>query len=210
MTKLILAEENLDFIKRELRTHFPNVKSSHLSEAIAAGLGSRTNIALIARMRAAQGMPDLVQVSDESFAVRLAELDDGSVTVGLRRAARSPSLPVPIWMEIDANDIPSQNSWFARCQRRNIPYVYVSRRRKYARVDWDFIATNGKHDVSLDEGGRGELVHQMFDRFKCLVKTKRAMFEGSAFVGQVDNLMPDEAYDLADEMFGMLYGVMRH
>lgn len=41
---------NIDFIKRQLRSRLPYIKSSHLSEGIAAAFGHRTNASLIAHL----------------------------------------------------------------------------------------------------------------------------------------------------------------
>ena len=48
MTAVLITEDNLAHIKGNLRQHFgKQVKSAHLTEAIAAALGRRTHAALL-------------------------------------------------------------------------------------------------------------------------------------------------------------------
>jgi hypothetical protein len=68
-------------LKRQLRLALPQVGSAHLSEAIAFGLGFRTNLDLHAAMRTnATGALLRATADDERFARRLAELHGPSAS----------------------------------------------------------------------------------------------------------------------------------
>lgn len=53
MTSILLSTDSLAQLKRETHKKLPEVKSSHLSEALAAAFGFRTNAALLASLTAA-------------------------------------------------------------------------------------------------------------------------------------------------------------
>lgn len=64
---------NIDFIKRQLRSSLPHIKSSHLSEGLAAAFGHRTNASLIAHLAG----PDASSIStmdQQRWERRLADL----------------------------------------------------------------------------------------------------------------------------------------
>jgi len=51
MPAILLTPKNVEFAKRRLRLRFPDVKSSHHTEALAAGLGFRTHAALLTQLK---------------------------------------------------------------------------------------------------------------------------------------------------------------
>ncbi|MGY4177656.1 hypothetical protein ACVIHH_002947 [Bradyrhizobium sp. USDA 4518] len=73
LTAIPLTESALTCVKRAVRQHYPNHKSSHLTEAIAVACGFATHAALRARMagRAAQH-PDFALLQELPFLSRLA------------------------------------------------------------------------------------------------------------------------------------------
>lgn len=72
---LPLTSENVAYVKRALRERFADVKSSHLTEALARALGRRTNAALGTDLSSLDaGDPDIVLLDESAFAARLAEL----------------------------------------------------------------------------------------------------------------------------------------
>jgi hypothetical protein len=83
MSLFILTEENTEALKRATRSARPQIKSSHLTEALAAALGFRTHAALRAALVAAPRLPpDLADCSQASFIDRLHALgydDEGAV-----------------------------------------------------------------------------------------------------------------------------------
>jgi hypothetical protein len=73
MASIPLAESALASLKKLLRTEYPDVKSSHLSEAIAAALGRKSHAALLADLSKQQISPDYDLLDDEDFDKRLQE-----------------------------------------------------------------------------------------------------------------------------------------
>lgn len=208
MALLALTHANIDFVKRALRPTYPVVGSSHLSEALAAARGHRTAIALATALRsAAPTQPDFVLIDEDAFSARLGEIEHRDVACGsLAGAARSDDLPDRIWTTLKGRDIPATNAWFSECQRRGIPYVNVTLRRRYAEVDWDCITVEPDHDeVTLGAGSR-ELVDKLFATFQSVASANstKSMFEGSAFIGSIEWLLPNDALELADTMFEIL------
>jgi len=73
MANFALSQDSLRSLKNVLQDRFPYVKSSHLSEAIAATAGFRTHAALLAYFASTTAVP-LVFLEDEPFRRRLQEL----------------------------------------------------------------------------------------------------------------------------------------
>jgi len=75
MTAIALTEASLLNVKRALRASFPDEKSTHLTEALAAACGFGTHAALRAVLPAQnKADPDYVLLDDEAFVRRLNEL----------------------------------------------------------------------------------------------------------------------------------------
>lgn len=75
MTAIILSAENLHTVKRGLREFFPEAKSSHLTEALAASVGRRTHAALLADLtKADPADPEITMIDEEAFLGRAREL----------------------------------------------------------------------------------------------------------------------------------------
>jgi hypothetical protein len=71
----VVTADAMFALKRQLRLALPQVGSAHLSEAIAFGLGFRTNLDLHAAMRKNDtGSVLRATADDERFAKRIAEL----------------------------------------------------------------------------------------------------------------------------------------
>lgn len=212
MALLALTQDNIDFIKRGLKPSYPSVKSAHLSEAIAAGCGFRTNIALVTSLRAADPRrPDLAEVDAGRFIARLAELGysalDGAALPGM---VRSQEMPERIWLIRKSGDKPLLNDWFRECQQRDIPYVYITTRRTLAQVDWDYFALDPKHDHWLGKGNP-DLDNKMFREIRHLAEARpgNPLRFGSAMVGGVKDVPIEWAAEVAEVAFEMQYDAIR-
>lgn len=73
MASIPLAESVLASLKKSLRTEYPDIKSSHLTEAIAAALGRKSHAALLADLSKQQDSPGYDLLDDEGFDKRLQE-----------------------------------------------------------------------------------------------------------------------------------------
>lgn len=81
MTAIPLTSAALKGVKREIQRQYPELKSAHLTEAIASSLGFRTHAALLPRLdlRPADD-PDYAYMDDETFLARAAELSGAAVS----------------------------------------------------------------------------------------------------------------------------------
>lgn len=74
MSAISVSEIAIADLKQVLRKAFPEVKSSHLTEAIAASMGFRTHAALIAMANETKSDPPIVSIHPELFEKRLFDL----------------------------------------------------------------------------------------------------------------------------------------
>lgn len=74
MAAIALTESSVVAVKNALRDEFPDVKSAHVSEALAHSLGYRTNAALRAALTAAKSDPPFVLLRTDRMLARLSEL----------------------------------------------------------------------------------------------------------------------------------------
>ena len=212
MALLALTRPNVDFLKQHLRAIHPTMKSSHLSEAIAAAFGFRTNIAMVASLRKQDvGRPDLAEFDEGLFRSRLQKFGVPSTnTTAPDNLIRSPDLPNRIWAACKHKDISSKNLWFHECQRLDIPYITMSTRRTLAQVNWDCISLHTRHD-SVTRSVKSTLVHRMVQAFQTIARGKsgKPTFDGSSFVGNIENVPMKMAPHLADATFQILYDAIR-
>lgn len=211
MSVLRLTPANFSFVKRYLRVAFPNVKSSHLTEALAAAAKENTHAALLAGI-SNQLEAEPVQLDRDRWHQRLAELGYPCLSDDpLAPIVRHDELPDPCWRVIGKRDLPAINAWFYQCQRDDMPHIYVSIARKYARLEWDCISTNGNGDEGVTGKGSNELGRAMFATFQRLAihDSGRPMYQGSPFVGAIEGLDPSTAFAIADKFFLMLYPATR-
>lgn len=104
MTIVLRSQESLQILKNRLRDQFfREIKSGHLSEAIAAMLGFKTHHALLAALDESVEPLEL-SVSRDDFIDRLLSIAPGSDAKRIRdvnfaglldRAVRQPSIPGP-------------------------------------------------------------------------------------------------------------------
>jgi hypothetical protein len=209
MPVFFLTPDNCEFAKRAMRGRLPLVKSTHLTEALAAAFGYRTHAALLASLELSDARrPALVPVDPARLSSRLQELGCGIVDPsGLVEIVRAPEMPAGVWREFRNGDVAANNLWFRECERRDIPNVYIQLRTKYAKVSWDCISIDRRGEDHVREDKASALVDVMFRRFQVLAKgdPAKSEFFGSAFVGSVDRLSPSVARDIADDFFMRLY-----
>lgn len=207
MALLLLTSDNIEYVKSAMRAALPHVKPTHRTEALAASFGFRTYASLLASLNRIARHPAACFFDPARFSEHLHELGyaavDGSPLVGI---IRSPMMPLRPWREFRNGDLAANNCWFYECQRRNIPDLYIELRAKYAKLNWDCISRDPKDDTLLGQDRGADLVRKMFARFQALTRHSpgRAMFDGSSFVGTIDNLLPDVARDIADEFYAIL------
>jgi hypothetical protein len=209
MALLILTQENVDLVKLELRANLPQVASAHLTEALAAALGFRTNAALRTAIAAElERLPSTAFGDAESLNRRLSEFGyaicDPNI---LSNAIRQRMIYDRPYAEFKRGDVGANNAFFSLCQETSRPIVTIAMARQYAELQWDCITIDANHDAHVRDGACPELVRSMFARFQIRARGARGKpdFCGSAFVGRVERLLPEAARDLAEDFFSMLY-----
>lgn len=200
MSVIPVSTDNIDHLKRLTRLALPQVGSSHLSEAIASLFGYRTQAALLASMSSGTHTPILVRMDPDRFVGRLRDLGHELVSVPDALLGPDPDLPSPAWREFKTGDLAGVNSWFRTCQGLGLPYVYVTTRRLLARLDWDWITVDRSLDGNLQQPDKQQIVDRLFDAFRKVPSPRKAEFNGSSFVGQVDGLTFAGARVLASEV----------
>lgn len=212
MVALLLTANNIEFAKSVLRGRLPSVKSSHRIEAFAAAAGYRTHAALLAVLKQSEDeRPLLTRLDSKRFLVRLREFgygaSDPKVLVDI---AHSSDIPAPIWREYRNRDLAANDRWFRECQGRDIPNLYIEKRTKYVKLNWDCISIDPSNEKHLHDEQGTALVREMFGRYQSLARPDpgKSEFFGSAFVGRIDRLLPEIARNIADELFMLLYEPM--
>lgn len=71
MASIPLSESALASLKKSLRTEYPDVRSSHLTEALAAALGRKSHAALLVDLSKHNLTPDVELLDDDRFDKRL-------------------------------------------------------------------------------------------------------------------------------------------
>lgn len=74
MGSIVLTKSSLVTLKKALSKKIPEVRSSHLAEALAAALRCRTHASLLAKFSALHNDPPIELLDSDSFARRLQEL----------------------------------------------------------------------------------------------------------------------------------------
>lgn len=81
MTAIPLTSAALKGVKREIQSQYPELKSAHLTEAIASSLGFRTHASLLPELdRRPADDPDYAYLDDETFLARATELSGANVS----------------------------------------------------------------------------------------------------------------------------------
>lgn len=77
MASIAISDASLSALKKALHAHYPEFRSSHLSEAIAAALGRKTHASLLADVNLHAEDPPIELLDDDRFFSRLQELGYG-------------------------------------------------------------------------------------------------------------------------------------
>lgn len=207
MTYVLITTENLATFKKSYANISPLIKSSHLTEATARGLGFLSNAALRQSLKIKQSKtPQYITFNERKFHDFL-----------LRKAPNvthpSPkslfqSLPLPLFKYINSanlNKTVQKNAWFYTCRKNNTPFVYIEKQRKYYSVHWDYISVDEHHNpkkfTEKDAISIKNLAHQYGG--------KKMKYEFSVLVGDIENIDSlNSAEILAYEIFKILHNLI--
>jgi hypothetical protein len=209
MPILLLHEANLNSAKSALRARLPNVRSSHLTEALAAAAGFRTHAALLRCLVSdpSRSTP-IADIAENTFDRRLGDFGYESLPRRfLTSVVRSDRIPDRPFVEFPKGDWASNKAHFYACRQLNRPMIMVRTSQRYATLEWDCITMDPKHDAHRsgnDDGGTA--MRALFGQFQTRAKGApgKPEFFGSAFTGTVKRLLPEIARDLAEDYFRML------
>lgn len=206
MTAVQQTRANLDFIKRRLRASLPHVRSSHLSEGLAAAFGHRTHASLLAHVAGPYISP-VILADRQGFERRMTELGYCDVSWdGLAAVFASLEMPDLLWGTGSPKDGTAHAAWFIKCRKVGIPFLYIARCQAYADVDWDCITLDAGQDRAIRQDAGGAIVKTMFETFKRVAGgTGHSFFHGSAFVGSIKRIDPLSAQMLAQCYFSVLF-----
>ena len=210
MSFMLYTDVNMEAFKAALRRVLPQVKSSHLTEAIAYGTGHQTHAALLAQAASTPPQwPLLLGISAPHIVLRLRQLGYDIAGIGSIRAFTRPEAVIDkMYIEVKNRDLRTVNAWFRMCQDRNIPYVYLEKMRKYYRLHWDCISLSTKNETHVT-GDAGDMFGKMmFHNFQTLAKTipeGKPTYFASSFAGSIKHLDERIAHQMAEMIFGMLY-----
>ena len=214
MLGILFTSENCKYLKKAFLRAY-QMRSSHLSEAMASGFGFKSNIAMQTALRSASSTPaEFADFSEERFNRRATELGYGIPGNAVDWSTfGAHGLPQKAWLLTTANA--GSTSYFYECKRHKRPFVTVTRRRTLCRLDWDCITIDGQYDATINTYGN-KYVDFLFTIFQETLRgtQNRAMFDGSAFVGHIANLPLSVAPPLANGIFRLLFsasgGILRH
>lgn len=118
-----------------------------------------------------------------------------------------------------ANTIEEQNEWFKECQKKQIYYIYITERDKYAKINWDHISLNLSIEQELDEihQPEREKLDGLIDLFMRHMNPRDkdnhklpATYNGSTLVGYFDNIPKEKAHELAQDLANYLNGIVKN
>ncbi len=209
MSMMLFTDANVAYLKRHIRAQFPQLKSGHLSEAIAFSAGFRTHAALTAAIKEqAHGRDFLIGMNAGQLALRLRELGYPIAGIGdLETITQANDLPQRLYVVTKRSEQYLRDRWFHECRDRNIPFLYIERKTKYVRVHWDCISLDSANEAHVTGDDGTSLGRLMFSNFQRIARQRpgKAFYEGSSFVGSVKDLEPKLAHEMAETFFAMLY-----
>lgn len=214
MPLVILTQINVDAAKMALRKSLPNIRSGHLTEALASGLGFNTNAALRAAIASeAAKPPALADADPELFVGRLSAFGyhDGGAEAFVA-AMREDVLDETPYARFRRGDLAANERHFKICEARNRPMMMVKVGRQYAELEWDCVTIDSscdKHVSGPESSDLGQAMLRLF-RERARGAPGKPLFYGKAFTGSIMKLLPDTACQLAEDYFKLLYLPLRN
>ena len=210
MPAILITPENLKFAKSALADELPTIRSSHLTEALAAAVDHKSNASLRAAIaQPASDWPHFTYFNAQKFNDRLTSFGYPNVDSSIiGTVARSPLMPAKTWIEYPKGDLATNKWLFSDCSKRDVPLVYIEIETEFVKLTWDCITIQSKSLDDVLDGGVGDnLIGIMYRAFEHLRKPDlgKAEFLGSAFTGTIANLTIGSARLLADAYCAVLY-----
>lgn len=194
MCKFVLIEKNIDSLKSLLTKEYPQVKSSHLTEAIARGLKFGSNAALRDFLSNKTTIYNrLFDFNKDSFKNWLFDKSyEGNFNVSDSVLER---IFLPPW--VISNKIEDQNAHYFLCKDFQIPYIVIKPKRNKSDIHWDCIGFDHEHDATMLDSNLSKKIRELGN----LYGTKNALFVPSLFVGTIMSVENENVRILAGEIF---------
>lgn len=199
MAILLPTSANIRLLKATLMGDFA-MRSAHVTEAIAALIGFRSNSTYLAT---SNHLPEttVYEADFDAFENRVAHLGyDRTSSEFLRFIFEGIDWPDPAWRLFNKRDSAARDAWFYECQRRRIPFLHISRATKYCSVHWDHISLDSEYDQMVRRAAEGEIGRVLFRTYQLLAASvePKSFFSGSALVGDVTGLSESCARQIAN------------
>ena len=194
MSKFVLIEKNIEDLKSILKKDYPQVKSSHLTEAIARGLKFGSNAALRDFLSNKTTIYNrLFDFNKDSFKNWLFDKSyKGDFDVSESVFER---IFLPPW--VISNKLEDQNAHYSLCKDLQIPYIVIKPKRNKSDIHWDCIGFDHKHDATILDSNLSKKILELGN----LYGTKKALSPPNLFVGTIKSVENDNITYLAGEIF---------
>lgn len=182
------------------------MQSAHASEAIASLCGFKKYASMQSEMKKINN-DIVVNVNFDAFENRSVALKYNRMSSEyLAFIFKEIDWPQKTWIQYKTNDKYKHNEWFFECEKRNIPFITIHKKRKYCTLAWDCISLSpdNEHHLVKEEGNN--LVGILYKIFQLSADSndKKSIFDASAFAGEITNLSETTARCLANEYFQLL------
>ena len=139
MSKFVLIKENIESLKSLLKKEYPQIKSSHLTEAIARGLSFGSNAAMRVFLSKDKTIYNrLFDFNKDTFKKWLIDkFYEGDFEV-------SESVFTSVYLSpwISSNKVGMQSAHDRMCSDYNIPSIIIKPKGKKADIHWDCATLN--------------------------------------------------------------------
>lgn len=206
MAILLPTPENIRWLKFILMGDF-EMRSAHATEAIASLIGFRSNASFLTT---SNNLPDVTvyEVDFDAFEDRAAHLGyDRTSSEWLSFIYRGIDWPEPAWRLFKKRDAAARGAWFYECQRRKIPFLYISKATKYFSVHWDHMSLDFEYDQMVRRTEEGDIGRVLFRTYQMIAydAEPKSSFQGSASVGCVTGLSEPCARQIANAFARLLF-----
>ena len=197
MSKFVLIEENIDSLKSLLKKEFPQIQSSHLTEAIARGLNFGSNAAMKVFLSKDKTICNLLSdFNKDTFKDWLSEKSyEGNFDVS---DGLFESIFLPPW--IISNKVEMQSDHDRMCSDFNIPLIIIKPKGKKMDIHWDCATLNYEFETQLLDSPYSKSIRELEGKFG----SKRALFVPSVFVGTICSVDRENSKLVAAEIFSII------
>jgi hypothetical protein len=208
MTTVLLHSLNLEYLKKRARELYPKLGSSHLTEAIAFGLGFNKHASLLSSFSEPSSRLHTVPFSATRFASRLQQLIetngfDSAIIAEGDLQLKQHELPVSCFQSYQSDAV------YHKYSKLSLPIICMrDEKRKYCKLDYDYHFPKMHEIQKFDfEAAKRRAFKQLFGEFHRLAKSlemPKSFFEGSIVTGWIKKV-PITQFDTFANSFALFY-----